>query len=525
MKKTLLLVLACIVSIHYSFSQEVNIKVGSEIKTKTELITMVGEFGDRIVGVFNHKKKYFLKSYNKNLGLINTKELNLEYKGKKLRYSNAAKLNNRMFIFAKFTNKKAKKNYLLYKEINPKTFKSVSKLKVIGEIPYENRRDNGFFGFEYSKDNKLLLLFHYIPTDENENEKIALKVLDSDLNLKWKKNITIPYKSELTDIIDYNLDLEGNVYVVVKKYKHKREDIINKKINFTYTILTYKNSGNDNTKIDLSLKNKYITQLKIAIDESQNIFCSGFYSNNISHKSERDMGLGGSFYMKIENDDNEVSISTTNDFTLEFISSLLSKRKKEKMKKKSKKKKKKGQNLEMSNYYLDELYLNDDGSIILVGEKAYSITHTVSNGQGGYTTTTTYYYQNIIAVEYDSEGDVKWVRRVPKFQSSSSTYYLSYASIVNNENIYFIYNDHIENTHIKNEVDYKPFSLSYKKTNIVAYRIDGEGNTKYINLHSTAKLGAMLVPTASTLIRHSNDLYLYIGRGKKERIARLYFNE
>jgi len=371
----------------------------------------------------------------------------------------------------------------------------------------------------------LLLLFHYIPTDDSENEKIAFKVFDSDLNLKWKKDITIPYSSELTDIIDYNLDLEGNVYVVVKKYKNKREDIVNKKINFTYTILTYKNNGDDKSNIDLSLKDKYITQLKIAIDKNQNIICSGFYSNNISSKSERVNGLGGSFYMKIENDDNEVSISTTNDFTLEFISSLLSKRKKEKMKKKAKKKKKKGKELEMTNYYLDDLFLNDDGSVILVGEKSYSITHTVSNGQGGYTTTTTYYFHNIIAVEYDGEGDVKWVRRVPKFQSSNSTYYLSYASIVTNGSIYFIYNDHIENIHIKNEVDYKPFSLSYKKTNIVAYRINEEGETKYIKLKSAVKLGAMLVPSASTLIGKTNDLYLYIGRGKKERIAHLYFNE
>ena len=263
----------------------------------------------------------------------------------------------------------------------------------------------------------------------------------------------------------------------------------------------------------------------MSVDRNQNIICSGFYSNNISNKSEKVIGLGGSFYMKIEKDANEISFSKANDFTLDFIVSLMSKRKQAKAKKKSKKKKKKGKKMEMDNYYLDNLYLDDNGGVILVGEKSYYHVNMVPDGQGGYNNNVTYFIESIIAVKYDSEGEVKWVRKAPKFQKSTTTTYLSHTSIMNDGSIYFIYNDHKDNAQVKNSLDYKTFKIVYKNTNIVAYRIDELGKTKYINLYPTAKLKAMLIPHASTNIGESNVLYLYIGRGNRERIARLYFNE
>jgi hypothetical protein len=213
-------------------------------------------------------------------------------------------------------------------------------------------------------------------------------------------------------------------------------------------------------------------------------------------------------------------VSDYKDFSIDFITSLKSKRKKEK----AKKKKKKGKTVEMPEYDLDALVLRDDGGVLLVGERNYVISHTYTDANGNMYTTYTYYSRNIIAVNFNPDGSVKWMRRIPKSQSSHSPYFLSYVSATYDDNLYFIYNDYVDNKNINNEIDFKHFAINRKKSNLVAYRINSEGETNYLSLFHAGKGNTLVVPNHSRQLRDSKDIIIFSTYGKKQKLYRIEFN-
>ena len=521
-KKILLLslLLFSIFAFNTSYAQDISIIEGAEIKSKMSMIKVVGEFDNNVVAVFYSKKKYYLRSYNENLEIVKYKELDLSYKGKEMDYAGVVEIKNRLFSLARFNNKKTKKNYLLYQEIDPKTFNVIKKLSVLGEIPYSKKRNDGGFSFVYSQNQQRVLIYHFLPYDKGGKQKLAFSVLDSNLTKIWGKKITLPYSDKLFAIHDFEVDDEGNVYIIGKKWRGKRKDIVDGKVNFEFYILRYRKDESDNQEYKLALKGKYITQVKLAMDPKLNLICAGFYSNNKGYG-----GLGGSFMLKIDHKDGDIITSDYQDFSVEFMTSLMSKRKKEKAKKKSKKMKKKGKSFEMPVYDLDNLVIRDDGGVLLVAEREFVISHTHTDANGNTYTTYTYYTNNIIVVNFNPDGSVKWMRRVPKSQSAGGTYYLSYVSATYEDNIYFIYNDYIKNKDIRDEKEFRHFAVNLKYANLVAYKINGKGETDYLPLFPAGKGSTLVVPKRSTQLKHSNDIILYSVAKKKQRLYRIVFEE
>ncbi|RUA27989.1 MAG: hypothetical protein DSY76_04885 [Bacteroidetes bacterium] len=495
-------------------AQEIKIIKGEMIKSKMEILQIVGEIDKRVYTVFYAKKNYYLRTYNKDLSVDKNVVIPMTYKDKKLEIHSLVMIMNHLYSLGQFNNKKTHKRYLLYQEHDPKTLKVIKKWQVLGEIPYEKRKRSGDFSFSYSENKKRVLIYHYLPYKKGSSQKIAFSVLDSSMNRLWHKEVTLPYTDELFAVKDFEVDDFGNVYVIGKKWKGKAVDIVNHKINFSFNILRY-SEDDDQVEYKLALKDKYITQVKLAVDMQLNLICAGFYTNTKDLYS-----LGGSFLLKIEADGGDVVVSETKDFSTEFITSLLSKRKKEK----AKKKKKKGKTIEMPEYNLDNLVIRDDGGVLLVGERDYIRTHVYTDANGTHTVYT-YYSENIIVVNFNPDGTVKWMRRVPKSQSSSIPDYLSYVTVIHDDNIYFLYNDHINNAKVKRDEERGHFNVRASKSNLVAYRINSDGETEYLPLFAAANDDTLVVPNVSKQLKESQDVILYSDYGKRQRLYRIEFED
>ena len=516
MKNILQLSIIIIVLFATSFTtkaQDIKIIKGEEIRSKMQIRHIVGEIDDHLFTVFYAKKKFYLRSYNKDLSIGKSVEINMKYKDKKLTMHGMVKIMNHIYSLGEFNNKKTHKKYLLYQEYSPTSMKITKKWTILGEIPYQKKRRSGNFSFTYSQNKKRVLVYHYLPYKKGAKQKIAFSVLDSNMNKIWKTKVSLPYADNLFAIKDFEVDDAGNVYIVGKKWKGKAKDVIKGKINFSYVIVKYVEGGDNEQEFKLSLKNKYITQVKLAMDNDLNLICAGFYTNTKNIYS-----LGGSFLLKLNHEDGETMASNYKDFSVEFITSLLSKRKQQKAKKK------KGKKVEMPEYDLDALVIRDDGGVLLVGERAYVVSHTYTDANGHSHTSYTYYTRNIIVVNFNPDGTVKWMRRVPKSQSSSSPYYLSYVSATYQDNIYFIYNDHVDNAKRKKESDFGHFNMRVKKANLVAYRINSEGETKYLPLFPAGKGATLVVPQHSMQLRETKDLILFSVYSKKQRLYRIEFD-
>lgn len=89
--------------------------------------------------------------------------------------------------------------------------------------------------------------------------------------------------------------------------------------------------------------------------------------------------------------------------------------------------------------YLDHIIPQADGGLILIGEQFYITTMSFRDFYGFWQTQDVYHYDDILIFAVDSVGNLKWVRILPKAQSSASNTELSYGLLVGPEAIYFLY--------------------------------------------------------------------------------------
>ena len=86
--------------------------------------------------------------------------------------------------------------------------------------------------------------------------------------------------------------------------------------------------------------------------------------------------------------------------------------------------------------------LSSDGSVILVGEKYYIKSYTDSKGRTRYT----YHYEDILVTKLDADGDLVWMKKLPKRQKGSAGRgQMGYEYIHHNGNNYFFYVDNDKN--------------------------------------------------------------------------------
>ncbi len=521
MKRILLLLLISVITIINVNAQSINVLEGAQIKSKMQIISIVGDFNKEVLLLMYQKKKYFLRSYNEKLEPQKIEEIPLEYKGKRMSLTSVIKLERRLFVLSTFNNNKKNKTYLLYREFDPKTLKPKGKLSVMGEIPYKSRYDKGDFAIIYSQNRQRILLYHILPYNKGGQQKLAFAVLDTNLKTLWKEDITLPYRDNLFVVMDFELDDEGNVYVVGKKYRGKNKDVLNGRINFEYIILGYFDQGNEEREYKLDAGRKFITDLQLAVDNNMNLICAGLYTDG-----KNPYTVSGSFLLKIDYKSGDVTTSEFHKFDMDFLTSLLTEKKKEKKKKKAAKNKKE-KDRAFYNYDLRNLILRDDGGVMLIGERAYySIVSSYNASTHSYTSTYYYYREPILVVNYNPDGTVKWEKLVPKWQVQiNATSYLSFIPAVFDDKVIFFYNDNVENSHIKNPVQYRMYKPSIKKTDFIAYSIDSNGETERIKLFNMTKLENIVVPTKSKQLDESGDIILFLRYGKRQRLMRISFSD
>ena len=520
MKNPIIYFLLFVWSFQFSYAQKINILEGTQIKSKMRLIEIIGDFDDNVLVVMQQKRAYYIRTYNAKLEPRKLVEIPMTYNNKEMEFASAVKLEKRLFILSIFNNKKKHKTYLLYREYSPQTLKPIGKLTIMGEIPYKSRYDKGDFSYTFSQNKKRILLYHNLPYNKGGNQKLAFAVLDTNLKTIWKENITLSYNDKLFVVADYEVDDEGNVYVIGKKYRGKLKDVIDGKINFKYIILGYFNQGQEEREYELNAGKKFITDVRLAIDPDLNLICAGLYTDGL-----RSYAVSGSFMLKIDHNSGAVTTSKFHKFDIDFLTSLLSEKQKEKKKKKAAKNKK-DKDGEFYNYDMRRLILRDDGGVLLIGERSYYRVYTTYNATtGSYSTTYYYFREPILVVNFNPDGSVKWERLVPKWQGQvNNSYYLSFIPAVFQDKVIFFYNDNVENSHIKNIVDYKMYKPTIKKTDFIAYSIDSQGEEERVKLFNMTKLENIVVPYLSKQL-DNDDIILFLRYGKRQRLMRISFSD
>ncbi len=528
MKKSIFILLLVFLTSQISFGQNQSKKVdiiwGNELKASKKN-TLDDVVGYDETGFYVKKSKLslfayniFLEHYDKKMNLTKTVELNLKEQNKQIYYEGIIQLKDKLYCFFSSRDSHIKKNTLFMQEINKRTLQLTNDRKKVGVIDYSHKSvyNSGNFNIVLSRDSSKVLIYYNLPYEKNKNEKFGFHVFDSDMSKIWEREITLPYIDKLFSVEDYVLDNSGNVHLLGKIYKDKAKEEMKGEVNYKYIVLSYTEDGENLTQYPIKLENKFITDMIIAIDNNQNIVCSGFYSD------ERSYSIVGSFFLKIDHKTKDILAKSFKKFDIDFITQNMT----ERQEKKTKNKADKGKNTEMFNYDLDYLFVKDDGGVTLIGEQYYYsvVTHTSSNGSTY--TTYHYYYNDIIVVNISPEGDIEWANKIAKRQHTVNDggFFSSYALTIVGDRFFFIFNDNAQNLGYTGKGKVANLKLGGKDAIAVLVEVDYEGKQTREALFASKETGVLIRPKVCEQIS-DNQIILFGQRKKIQRFALAAFKD
>ena len=534
MKKTILIInlfafFLSLNSIGQTKSKDVDILWGPELKAwKSTLSDIVGYDETGIYAIKTKRKGLYglnstvtLEHYDKEMSQSKSVEIELEEQKKERNFEFIIHIDNEMYIFSSFANQKLKKNFLFVQGVNKKTLQPNKDLRKIAEIDYsgKSKYNSGNFDYEISKDSSKVLIYYNLPYDKGESEKFGFHVFDKALNQLWEKNITLPYKEELFDVEDYEVDNKGNIHLLALIFKEKRKEKRKGDPNYKYQVLSYLNNGTELKEYPIKIEGKFLTDMQIAINDEQDIICGGFYS------SEGTFSIEGSYFLKINGETKEIKSKEFQNFGIDFITQNMTKR----QEKKTKNKAAKGKDIELYQYDLDNIVLRDDGGALLIGEQYFVrvVTRTIPDGNGNTSTTTTYYYHynDIIVINMSPDGKIEWSKKIAKKQVTRNDggFFSSYALSIVKDKLYFVFNDNPKNLFYKGEGKLYNFNKS-KESLVVLVTLDNEGNQTREALFSAKEADILTRPIVCEQIS-KNEMILFGQRKKTHRFARISFKE
>ncbi|HTL83413.1 MAG TPA: hypothetical protein VL651_16975 [Bacteroidia bacterium] len=477
---------------------------------KTELTTMLGEDSTGIyalradLALFGSREPILERYKKSDMGLDYSKHISMRLPSNvELESQSVFYLAGKFVVFGSTYDKIKNLNELYYCMLDDRGFVT-KEWTVVATIAAEKESNSGSFFATLSNDYRHILLIINPPFEKASNEKYTLQLLDSDMNTSWTKDISPPYQDQFFSLDNYIVSTQGDVYMLATVSKDRSVMTrAQRRATPTYyhTVLIYDRSTDELVEYKVDLDPKFISDVKMTVNDSGDIICAGFYSN----KSSND--VIGSFFMKIDKKTKEVVKQGTMDFSQDFLAEFMSPRKVKSGK-------------ELANYDLKYLVLRDDGGAVLVAEQYYEIlVQNYDPASKMYTYTYYYYYNEIIVVSINADGQIAWEKKIPKYQVSRNDlgYYSSFSFAVSGDKMYFMFNDSPKNMDLKNGDKYK-YMTNPKKSVAVLVTMDSYGNQQRQAMFSNDDLKIILRPK---LFMQSSDtqLYLYGEKGSTFKLA------
>ena len=381
-------------------------------------------------------------------------------------YERTVEYHGRYYVFYTLYDKKAKVQQLYSREIDFKKGAFVDLGKKILEVPKD------FLGFTYNTsfdESKMLIQYRLKPEKRNDDvsyDIIGLNVLDANLSTVWGKEVTMPYTEKKMNNLDYSIDKDGNVYMLATVYDDNTTNEKKKgadKANYHIELLKIQ-AKTANLKItSVKVDTKFISSIWLFDSPKGYMTCSGFYDNG----SNRD-AVDGIFFFKI-NPNNEVYDIRSFEIPLAIVNQYISERAQRKNAKAEAK-----DEAQLANLELKKIITEEDGSLLIIGQREWTETRTMTttNANGG-TTTRTYYiyhFDDMLISKLDPAGKLEWMKKIPKRQSSSSYALTAYKYMKTDKSYAFFFLDNDKNDNLS--MDSYPAAAGDGVTSLTAYLLD-----------------------------------------------------
>jgi hypothetical protein len=489
---TLLLAATC--SFLVSFSQSTyKITWGEEMKLKkgtadldiiaadnTGLYFSEQRTGKTMFSIGGPLSSYKLYKMDKNFGEVFDKEYKKELKG--LAFQSFQALGNDLFMFVTDYEKKGRLFKVFGARINKKNGDLEGDFDELGSYELESKRDDYDMKVSPIRNGNNFLMVSNISAKDRVS--LGVSLLNKSLKKIESTVINLSFEPSVYQLADVQYTKSNKIIVLGKEFeetqigKKKRKRLIFKE----YVMSVYDADGKKLSDVRLDADDRFIISGKLIEQNNGELLLAGFYS-----KGAKKEELSGFFINKVDPENGKLLLSSYKDIN----SGMLGKAYEDAAdddeearasKKQAKKVKDEDEEEEFPNsFIIKSVDINPvDNSIIITSEVSkYSFyTYTSSNYNAStrsWTYTTTYVHrftnQDILVINADQNGSIKWLNALPKSQleevrSTSNSYggfgfsydragyfagsggmpfYSSYKSLINNNNLVLIMNDHTSN--------------------------------------------------------------------------------
>lgn len=260
----------------------------------------------------------------------------------------------------------------------------------VSTIEVENREQSSFSNptsYEiFKSDQEEFLGVSSVNESSNGNEfEISLYIYDRNLVKLSTQELNLPNIKKVSFPSSFTIDMEGTVYFLNGLTEKKGDEVdkigLDKRL---YQLFRYSPIDEKLKQYDVSIADKYISDVKMKTNAAGDLVVLGFYNSSYEKAAE------GLFTMVIGKKEGAILLSGKKPFSLELISDF-------KTEKQAKK------NPTINNLFLDHIFFNEKGNIILLAEVFLLEQRLMQNVTGMSMTTSTYFnYEEILALEIDT---------------------------------------------------------------------------------------------------------------------------
>lgn len=389
-------------------------------------------------------------------------------------------LGGKIYLFFALWDKESEMQQLFAREIDFDNCQFKGEAKKI--IALKGKLAYPAFSFLYSQDKSMMLIQSRRKPekvrDDLSYDKIIMHVFNENLSLVANNEIKMPYTEKQMDNVDYSIDSEGNPYILAKvrpdgsdnNVKGKRGDKV-----ANYHIELFKiNVKAATIKVSkVEVEDKFIAEIWLYEGTDNTMLCAGYYNKNAGS------GADGLFLFRISKE-GDIEHKKFYEIPVEILNQYIS----VSAQNKNERKEKNG-NAEFLNLELRELIVQDDNSIILIGEQFYVTVSYDSKGNARYT----YHYDDMLIAKIAPNGELAWMRKLPKRQFGSAYRGgMGFEHMAIGENHYLVFLDNIKNL----ELDIDKFPAAHADGRggfLTAYRLDdATGKVGKVSILDTKKI-------------------------------------
>ena len=456
--------------------------------------------GNELISLSN-KTNIILANAGRDLRFRNILPLTFQGVGdiEELNFLDICEIKGNIYVFAIIKDKKEKTVSLYMLTLDQEELVASAPRK-LGVINYDFTRYANVRNFELtiSQDSSKILVFYPAPYKKGMPERFGAMVFDENMNRIWANEFQLPYPDDYFSVNKIFVGNNGQIFMNCTKYDGNKNAFAERNPkNYHFVLLATDANGQEIKEINIDLKDKYVNDMIAASLHNNDIVCIGFTSpKSLSSK------IDGFFNAIIDHNSLDLKQIDQQLFEPSFIAEGYSASKTKSIETKTDK----GKELTLENFYFNDIVVMNDGSVVAFSEQINK------NNDKDYI----YHYDDIIIINYKSNGDLNYIVKIPKRQHLNGIIksLISYTYSIVNDKIYVLFNDNINNLATPNPTPPKVFtnypSTSTNNWAVALCTIDGKGNLSKELLFSFKEVDKFyFFPTKSKVMPNKNiALYL-----------------